>query len=887
MKRRINPCGVVASAGLVIGIPAGVTTAQTIEWAAPVSGDWTNAANWSPSRLPDPSDSVLIGGAGAYEVTHNAPSGSVLELAITNPGATLAILGGRTVTINGGLVNNGLLAVNANSVNATTTLSFGASASIIGDGLIRLNRSGSLANLASSAGAVITHGPDHTIAGYGQIAAEMVNNGTIDADVQNETLRITGSAKANNGLMAASAGTLEYFNVSVAQTGAGLILADGGEVLIGLGVTIEGGQLVSNPGSRVVRSSGTSTLSDVAFTGTLDIVGGSTVAVAGAGLTNDGVITVNSNEVNSTTAIRFDQSGLLDGSGVVRLNRQTSLAQITAAADQVVTNGTDHTIAGFGQITAELVNNGVIDADMEDQPLRVTGSAKTNNTLMTASAGTLELLNATVVQGAQGLILADGGEVLINSGVSIDGGRIESEPGSRVVRSSGTSTLKDVSFAGTMDIVGGSTVAVAGAGLTNDGVITLNSGQQNATTTIRFDESGLLDGSGVVRLNWPTSLAQITAAADQVVTHGTDHTIAGFGQITAEMVNNGTIDADVQNETLRITGSAKANNGLMAASAGTLEFLNVTVAQTGDGLILADGGEVLINSGVSIDGGRIESEPGSRVVRSSGTSTLKDVSFAGTMDIVGGATLAVTGAGLTNDGLITVNSNEVNATTAIRFDEDGTLGGSGVVRLNRTTSLAQITTASNVSAEIGETQTVTGIGRIIGEITLRGVTAPGLEDPGAMDFNGDITLAPTHTLELRIAGPSSSSANYDRITGNATVQLGGTLSVEPVDYTPDFGQSYTILAGASNGVGGKFAEVVASAPLPQGLVYRLVYAPNQVRLNVTCIADMNGDFVIDADDFFEFLSLFAAGDPQADINEDGVIDADDFFAFLSLFAAGC
>ncbi len=55
----------------------------------------------------------------------------------------------------------------------------------------------------------------------------------------------------------------------------------------------------------------------------------------------------------------------------------------------------------------------------------------------------------------------------------------------------------------------------------------------------------------------------------------------------------------------------------------------------------------------------------------------------------------------------------------------------------------------------------------------------------------------------------------------------------------------------------------------------------------SCPPDLNGDGVVDADDFFLFLSLFADGDPIADFNADGVIDADDFFAFLSAFAEGC
>ncbi|MCC5787558.1 MAG: trypsin-like peptidase domain-containing protein, partial [Phycisphaerales bacterium] len=55
----------------------------------------------------------------------------------------------------------------------------------------------------------------------------------------------------------------------------------------------------------------------------------------------------------------------------------------------------------------------------------------------------------------------------------------------------------------------------------------------------------------------------------------------------------------------------------------------------------------------------------------------------------------------------------------------------------------------------------------------------------------------------------------------------------------------------------------------------------------TCPPDLNGDGVVDADDFFLFLQLFTDGDPRADFNNDGVIDADDFFAFLAAFAAGC
>ncbi len=54
-----------------------------------------------------------------------------------------------------------------------------------------------------------------------------------------------------------------------------------------------------------------------------------------------------------------------------------------------------------------------------------------------------------------------------------------------------------------------------------------------------------------------------------------------------------------------------------------------------------------------------------------------------------------------------------------------------------------------------------------------------------------------------------------------------------------------------------------------------------------CPADLDGNGTLDANDFFTFLDLFAAGDPAADITGNGVIDANDFFAYLDLFAAGC
>ena len=54
-----------------------------------------------------------------------------------------------------------------------------------------------------------------------------------------------------------------------------------------------------------------------------------------------------------------------------------------------------------------------------------------------------------------------------------------------------------------------------------------------------------------------------------------------------------------------------------------------------------------------------------------------------------------------------------------------------------------------------------------------------------------------------------------------------------------------------------------------------------------CPADITGNGVVDADDFFGYLDLFAAGDSRADLDANGVIDSADFFAYLDLFVIGC
>jgi hypothetical protein len=54
-----------------------------------------------------------------------------------------------------------------------------------------------------------------------------------------------------------------------------------------------------------------------------------------------------------------------------------------------------------------------------------------------------------------------------------------------------------------------------------------------------------------------------------------------------------------------------------------------------------------------------------------------------------------------------------------------------------------------------------------------------------------------------------------------------------------------------------------------------------------CVADFNGDGVVNTQDFIAYLGAWAAGDPAADTDGNGVIDTRDFIGYLGLWAAGC
>ncbi len=124
------------------------------------------------------------------------------------------------------------------------------------------------------------------------------------------------------------------------------------------------------------------------------------------------------------------------------------------------------------------------------------------------------------------------------------------------------------------------------------------------------------------------------------------------------------------------------------------------------------------------------------------------------------------------------------------------------------------------------------------------------------DFLQGQQLPCSDVIDLSTLGP----VLLDTLGGTVTVANDEVTIVSSASVSQDVQGFATVNADGT---------IVGSAPVP------------------VCEADLDGNGVLDAGDFFLYLDLFVAGDPRADFEGDGDLDAEDFFAFLDAFTAGC
>jgi hypothetical protein len=589
---------------------------------------------------------------------------------------------------------------------------------------------------------------------------------------------------------------------------------------------------------------------NVAAVSTLDIAGGSLLAIDNGSIVNNGSILVNSDDpVNNNSDIRFDNGGTatISGTGNIQLNgAQSGRAQVSTSAT-TVTIASGQTIHGRGEIGSfggSMINNGLINSDVNGDPfglnLDLVNSAaghKNNATIEATNGALLAFNNGVIDQTGGGTFLADGTNSLITLGIGgpsnvffLIGGIVTTSNGGVVEGVYGN--MDSVTNNGDFRIPGNDIVTITGTGLTNNGTIWINSTDPvNSIGNIRFDADGTLDGTGSVRLDGAGYNRANFNISGSTVTIGAQQTIHGRGSFVfagGTLINNGVINADVNGDPYGINfysgnGIVNKNNATIEATNGSVfGFVTGIIDQTGGGTFLADGANSLITLGIGgpsdvfyLIGGTVTTANGGVVLGQYGN--MDSVTNNGDFRIPGGYIITITGTGLTNNGTVWINSTDpVNSISNIRWDADGTLDGNGSIKLDGSTYNRANFGISSHTVTIGANQTIHGRGTFYsngGTLINNGVINSDVNgDPSGLNFYFSDSAAGhknNATIEATNGGLLTFvSGVIDQTGGGTFLATGNSSKVQLGSFN---GGSYgDIIGGTLNGTSGGVVSSLAS-----------------------------------------------------------------------------
>ncbi len=758
--------------------------AQTSTWTNNGDGIFSDAINWSNGVPGTGVDAVIDDGDTAVTVT--STSSTALNNLTLGSDDTLLISNGTFFSIDGDLVNNGLIQLNSTANTTNLNITGGGNHTFSGNGILRLGQG--VQNQVRGNGTLI-NSSTHTISGGGSLGSSAIsinNAGTIRADESGVTMLIevaspgltnTGALRAENGGTLSLSGGGGFNN-----TGGTITALAGSEVRLRNGAQISGGVL-STSGDGVIITDG-AFLENLSNTGQLQFQGASTISGT---ITNSGSISAAA--PGSSLEMRILSGGAsLDGGGTLRLENNGS--RIRSFTPGTRFTNVDNTISGFGQIgqnSAVITNEtgGTIQADVSGQNLILDPAA-------TATDGGATFLN-------NGILRATGGGTLSLTGNS--GGDFTNGTG------------------GTFEVLDGSTL-----GMTNGAVLTNNSASTLSGGIYRAVDSG--NGASLTLLGTPvTSLA----AGTTVDLSGANSNITFNGTALSQTLtsNAGTLrlrDGRVFNNT-----NALANSGTLALEGGTFSapalvsggevggFGNVNVRVVNSGSVVANGGTLVLSDGIG----------------ASGTTSSVTVEAGAALDISSGAnsstaTLAHNGTDLnlgTNDIIVSSDYTNANFGTGNSFDARANVSGTGAINAsgNVVQGITGDVTGGNLefgNVHVGDSNTLTY------QVANNGTSGPVLRGAIQTAANGG------NVSDSRLSGAGATAGNFGPVS---TIGLSADLDVT---FTAT---SAGALTGQTIHVENNFDNVAGSDIEINGAAFRLAaptVTPTPVNFGIVHVGDM-------------------------------------------------
>ncbi|MFI4893728.1 MAG: GC-type dockerin domain-anchored protein [Phycisphaerales bacterium JB058] len=319
----------------------------------------------------------------------------------------------------------------------------------------------------------------------------------------------------------------------------------------------------------------------------------------------------------------------------------------------------------------------------------------------------------------------------------------------------------------------GRTLGLNGPTSTNNGIIEFNPNASATNATLSINGNTSIGGSGEIRMRSNSDNAHITGSG--ILTNGASHTIRGVGRISSEVTNNGEIRADagvsVSGADLDIFGNITNNGLLSSAGSSALEFVGVTIDQTGGGMIFAEnGGFVNVTStDATILGGTFDSAgTGDINVHGSGVATLVSVTNNGFFELLPGGVVSVDGTGLTNNGTIVLNQFASATNSTISYLTSGSLDGTGEVRMRSNVDNSEILTGVGVTITHGASHTIRGVGQIEASMVNNGTISA---DASVSVSGNDLDLLTND--KVNNGSFTAEAGSFFDIRGIAIDQLGG------------------------------------------------------------------------------------------------------------------
>jgi hypothetical protein len=437
-------------------------------WAAPVSGAFGDAADWSGGAVPASTSAAVLDapGSGAYTVTSSGnrtvaslqtaaaatldiASGLFAATAGSGAGANagvIAVSDGAILFAGGTLDNTGVLFLDGTAKGADLEIAAGG-LTLTGGGVVDMGDTlaapfqpcppaYSIDEIANAAGGVLTN-VDNTIVGAGCIGLGqigLVNEaaGVIDASLPTDLLLQAAGTLMNTGLIESTgAGGLYFQQGSIIDNAAGgTISANGGIVYTEPDDVIIGGTLTSSGKGYFYVDFGDLTLdgstagaltsharilatatTEITLEGDIDNAG---QLIVGAGPTSFGDATLSIAAAGAT----------LTGGGEVVLDGEDAQTPLTGATAAATLTNVDNTISGEGLVGAgdlTLVNQaaGVIDADYA--MALDTGAGSLSNAGLIEATGAGDLTIQSPMENS-GEIFADGAPITDLAAVTGAGG---------------------------------------------------------------------------------------------------------------------------------------------------------------------------------------------------------------------------------------------------------------------------------------------------------------------------------------------------------------------------------------------------------------------------------------------------------------------------------